>query len=112
MFGYTKNELRGKNVNMLIPSPVSQLHTGFIRNYVQSGVGKIIDKSVYQLVLCKDKRCVQMEQSWRPELRCCLDCRLMPVVLAVTRVSGVGEDSTFLGSIEVRRIPRRTEGWN
>jgi PAS domain S-box-containing protein len=60
MFGYTKNELRGKNVNMLIPSPVSQLHTGFIRNYVQSGVGKIIDKSVYQLVLCKDKRCVHM----------------------------------------------------
>jgi PAS domain S-box-containing protein len=56
MFGYTKNELRGKNINMLIPSPVSQLHTGFIRNYVQSGVGKIMDKSVYQLVMCKDKR--------------------------------------------------------
>ncbi len=38
-------------------------------------------------------------------LKCCLDCRLIPVVLAVTRVSGVGEDSTFLGSMEVRPNP-------
>ena len=34
MFGYgKKNELRGKNVNVLIPPPFSEQHNGFVSYY-------------------------------------------------------------------------------
>ena len=33
LFGYgRKNELRGKNVNVLIPPPFSENHNGFVSN--------------------------------------------------------------------------------
>jgi PAS domain S-box-containing protein len=37
LFGYTKTEMRGKNVSMLMPSPVAEQHTGYIRNYIATG---------------------------------------------------------------------------
>ena len=42
IFGYTLNEVLGKNVNMLMPSPFRENHDEYIGNYVATGERKII----------------------------------------------------------------------
>jgi len=42
VFGYSASETIGKNVNMLMPAPYKQQHDGYISNYLNTGVKKII----------------------------------------------------------------------
>ena len=42
MFGYTRKELVGENINILMPSPYRQEHDGYIRRYKKTGAAKII----------------------------------------------------------------------
>src|SRR5438270_2022404 len=42
MFGYTQREVIGENVSMLMPSPDRERHDGYLRNYAETGVPKII----------------------------------------------------------------------
>lgn len=42
LFGYEINELRGNSVKMLMPSPYSEKHDGYIHRYLQGGPAKII----------------------------------------------------------------------
>ncbi|GLQ06347.1 sensor histidine kinase [Sneathiella chinensis] len=41
-FGFTPEEAVGKNVSMLMPNPYRDQHDQYLRNYLQSGKGKII----------------------------------------------------------------------
>jgi len=45
LFGYKVNELTGKNIKLLMPSPHSELHDQYIKNYLKSGVKKVIGSS-------------------------------------------------------------------
>lgn len=42
MFGYPERELRGENVNQLMPSPYRQEHDSYIRSYCKTGQAKVI----------------------------------------------------------------------
>lgn len=42
VFGYTAEEMVGKNVSMLIPKPYREEHDGFILRYLQTGEHKVI----------------------------------------------------------------------
>lgn len=42
LFGYTREELIGQNVKMLMPEPYAGLHDQYVENYKQSGQRKII----------------------------------------------------------------------
>lgn len=42
LFGYTKHELDGKNVAMLMPPPFSMQHHTFLRSYKQTQKGNLL----------------------------------------------------------------------
>ncbi|MCB9291257.1 MAG: PAS domain S-box protein [Lewinellaceae bacterium] len=42
LFGYEVDEMRGQNVNILMPSPHAGEHDGYISNYLKTGTEKII----------------------------------------------------------------------
>ncbi|PNH03659.1 Tiny macrocysts protein B [Tetrabaena socialis] len=86
LLGYTKNELKGKDLGLIMPAPFGDRHAIYVRKYIQTGVAWVLDRHQEVVVLTKTKQ-------------------VLPVTLHVTKVSGLNEDSVFLGVIE--RVPAR-----
>lgn len=81
IFGYTKIELRGKNVSLLVPQPTASMHQGYLRAYITTGRTRMMGRTTYQLGQHKERH-------------------LVPVYATITRVSGLGEDTVIMGIIE------------
>ena len=43
MFGYSRVEMEGRNVSMLMPAPYSQYHTAFLRRYLDSASSQLVN---------------------------------------------------------------------
>ncbi|KAG2492486.1 hypothetical protein HYH03_009151 [Edaphochlamys debaryana] len=81
MFGYRKGELDGKNVTLLMPPHDAKRHPGLLRRYIDSG-----------------KEAAPMFR--QPVLGIHRERVAFPVQLAISRASGMGEDSVFIGLLE------------
>ena len=42
MFGYSADDVRGKNISMLMPPPYRSRHDEYVKNYLETGLAKII----------------------------------------------------------------------
>ncbi|MFP6583889.1 MAG: PAS domain S-box protein, partial [Candidatus Hydrogenedentota bacterium] len=42
MFGYVPEEVLGRNIKMLMPDPFSREHDDYLRNYMRTGLQKVI----------------------------------------------------------------------
>ncbi|KAG2497033.1 hypothetical protein HYH03_005036 [Edaphochlamys debaryana] len=80
LFGYKASELEGQNVSILMPAPYNTRHNGYIAAYISTGVPKVMGQ-VRELIALHRRRYV------------------FPIVLAVSKLSGQGADSQFLGVI-------------
>lgn len=63
LFGYTEAELRGANVNILMPSPDRERHDNYIRRYLETGEKRIIGIGRLVFAQRKDGSTFPMELS-------------------------------------------------
>lgn len=54
IFGYPETEVKGQNVSILMPNPHRERHDGYIRNYLETGKGEIINTSREEYALHKN----------------------------------------------------------
>jgi len=54
IFGYSKEEILGKNINLLMPEPYASEHESYILNYDQGGAAKVIGNQIVVPALRKD----------------------------------------------------------
>lgn len=87
IFGYTKNEIIGKNINILMPEPYHSEHDGYLKHHQKTGEKKIIGKG--REVYAKHK-----------------DGRIFPIDLNVNAFENI-HGKMFVGSI--RDISARKE---
>jgi len=71
MFGYAPQELIGKNVSMLMPSPHREQHDGYLERYLRTGEARVIGRGR------------ELEAQRR-------DGSLFPIELALSEVPGTG----------------------
>ncbi|GIL69032.1 hypothetical protein Vretifemale_11, partial [Volvox reticuliferus] len=88
LLGYPKAELEGANVSVIMPQPFSGRHSGYLSRYVQGGEPHILDNVRDVVALHKERR-------------------VFPLQICVTKLSGVGTDSIFLGLLRAQPLDSR-----
>jgi two-component system CheB/CheR fusion protein len=54
MFGYSRDELIGNNVSLLMPEPIRSRHNSFVRRYLETGIPSIIGRGRELIAQRKD----------------------------------------------------------
>lgn len=88
-FGYTAEEVIGRNVSMLMPDPYSSEHDTYLSNYHKTGVAKIIGK----------RRDLQGQHK---------DGSLFPISLGISRVD-IGSEVIYAGFVRDISDRKRAE---
>jgi len=60
LFGYTKDEIIGTNINQLMPEPFASEHSNYLKRYLETGKAKVIGKNIEVTGLRKNKDCFPM----------------------------------------------------
>jgi two-component system sensor kinase FixL len=89
LFGYSEEEVAGRNVNMLMPSPDKERHDGYIARYLETGEKRIIGTG--RVVFASRK-----------------DGTTFPMELAIGEASGEGQ-RIFTGFVRDLTERQRTE---
>jgi len=63
LYGYSKLEILGKNIKILMPNPYQSEHDEYLSNYLRTGKGKVIGNEVKVTGLKKDGSIFPMELS-------------------------------------------------
>eukprot|EP00198_Chlamydomonas_reinhardtii_P012864 XP_001702201.1 sensory protein [Chlamydomonas reinhardtii] len=93
LLGYLRSELEGASVSLIMPQPFAGRHAGYMQRYVQGGEPHILD-SVRDVVALHRDRVV------------------FPLQLCVTKLSGIGTDSIFLGVMRPAPLdPHNVRAW-
>ena len=79
-FGYTQDELLGKNIKMLMPEEFSRNHDQYLLNYQTTGIAKVVDRP---------RRVVGLRK----------DGSTFPIELLVREFKRSATDSSFLGFV-------------
>ncbi|GAX73356.1 hypothetical protein CEUSTIGMA_g809.t1 [Chlamydomonas eustigma] len=91
--GYTQKELLGKNVNMLIPRPFSDQHDNYVARYLLTGRPTILNQFNEFVILHKDRYVIGIQ-------------------LRVTKISGFGMDTVFMGVFKtIPSPPNSARAW-
>ncbi|GIL48962.1 hypothetical protein Vafri_5459 [Volvox africanus] len=89
LLGYPKTELEGANVSVIMPQPFSGRHPGYLARYIQGGESHILDNVRDVVALHKERH-------------------VFPLQICVTKLSGVGTDSIFLGLLRAQLLDSRS----
>jgi PAS domain S-box-containing protein len=86
LYGYTSDELIGRNIQILVPDPFSKDHDRFLTKYIETGKGTVIDKLRLLFGLHKNGH-------------------LIPLMVNVRQISGeqsiTSDDGTaFIGAVQ------------
>ena len=87
MFGYTREELVGQNVNILMPPPYRDEHDGYLARYLETGNAKVIGRGI--------------EVEGRRK-----DGTVFPIDLAVSEVDHLGLFTGIVRDITERKAER------
>ncbi len=88
IFGYTLEEIEGKNISLLMPSPHRELHDRYLKDYCLTGQNKLIGKGPRE-VLAQHK-----------------EGHHIPVELVISKAN-IGDETVFIGS--VRDVSQRKQ---
>ncbi len=61
IFGYSENEILGKNVNLIVPEEHASKHNSYIKNYLETGKKKVIDKRIENFGKHKNGNLISLE---------------------------------------------------
>jgi len=68
IFGYGREEILDKSINMLMPEPYTSEHDTYLRNYLETGITKIIGKQTVVPALRKDGSRFSMEVAMNTDI--------------------------------------------
>jgi two-component system, LuxR family, sensor kinase FixL len=98
MFGFGQSELVGRNVNQLMPEPVRSEHDGYLVNYINTGVQKII--GIGREVIAKRKNGSTFPAHLAvSEIRVFGERLFVGIVRDLTELKSLEADETALGRI-------------
>jgi PAS domain S-box-containing protein len=63
LFGYSAAEIVGRNVSLIVPSPDKERHDGYLKRYLRTGEGRVVNKTRQVQAQRRDGSLLSVEMS-------------------------------------------------